>query len=394
GRVELDPACERATLEARTADAGGPSADAIGEHALTWHEAARDPELVPNGRSETAVQPHPLEGGRLVARIRTPDVDARLGSRVEIVARVPLGSAVDVDTDHADVDVVPRPGVSWDDIEGAADVNVVTRGSEVRVAKASSVFVEGASFAWVGQAADVTVRRMNGQDERGTAEIGRVTERLTVQDSAADVVVGDAAGNWSAVTVDRGDITANVSGAGEHSFTARNGLVTGSIAQSVPQSAKVTAKDSRGPVDLHDLRPDGAGGAGAGAGGAAAASGEAAAGPASTAVVEAAQRAAVLAAYHSGWLSRHDGTGGRTQDEPVTDGFSAAIQAAYTQGWDDRHKLTDAEAATALAGGGGGAAAAAAGAAAAPPVAVPVAIVVQGTDTTRSDVRRGRDGRG
>jgi hypothetical protein len=279
-RVELDPALERATLELRTADASGPSVDAIDDGVLAWEAEDRELKLLPNGRSAPVV-PRELPGGRLVAQIQADD--AQPGSRVEVVARVPLGSAVDVDVDHADVDVAPRPGTRAD-VPGASAVSVESQGSEVRVATADEVFVEGASFAWVGEAREAVVLT-----QKGNVEVGRATGNLTVRVAEGDVRIGDAAGRLSMVTVQRGDITGNVSGAGEHEFKTGNGLVTGAISADAPRAVSVSVHDSRGPGALHDQRPTPGGEA---ATGSAAASTEAARGPASTAAAEVAAQAA------------------------------------------------------------------------------------------------------
>lgn len=324
-RVVLDPEISTATLDVRTADSAGPSVDAIDAGVLAWDQEARAPELTPTGTSEPVVPAHPLPGGRLVARIQAENVDPRMGSRVEIVARVPVGSVVDVDTDRADVDVAPRPGVSWADVAGAAEVNVVSQGSEVRVAKAEQVYVEGASFTWVGQA----------------------TDELTVRTGQGNVSIGDAAGSRSQVTVGSGDIEAHVSGAGHHDFSTGNGLVTGTIASDAPRGIQVSARDSRGPVALQDLRPTPGGEAAAG--GAAAASGLAAAAPADGIAAQVAVQAAAKASYQAGWTARHEGTGDRLRDTPVGDGVSALLHEQYTQGWDDRNAMTDPEVAAVLA---------------------------------------------
>ncbi|MGW6281001.1 hypothetical protein [Kribbella sp. NPDC055071] len=369
-RVEVDPEIERAELEVRTADASGPSAAAIADGVVAWSPDVRDEPVrtsTPSHElSELDREPNPW-AGRLVVQVQTPDVDPRLGSRVEVVARVPLGSGVDVDTDHADVDVVLPGGVDSDGLQGAAEVNVVSQGGEVRVAKADKIYAEGPAYAWIGQSADVQI----AMDE-GKVDIGQVTDRLTVRARQADVTVGDAAGNYSLVDVQGGDITANVSGYGEHTFTTGNGLVTGTTST----AAKITAKDSRGPVELRNQRTatseagaeaaggrGAASGAGAGAASGAAASGAAAgaaiaaapAGPADVAVTVAVQ-AAATAAYRSGWIARHEGTGDRLEDALVGDGPSAFLHEMYTRGWDDRNKQTDSEVAAVLAASAGKAA--------------------------------------
>ncbi|MEV5960350.1 hypothetical protein AB0L70_01220 [Kribbella sp. NPDC051952] len=240
-RVEVDPSVERATIEVLTDDPSGPSADAVTEGAVHWEAQGRDPELVATGKSPTVEHPHPVPGGRLVARIQTPGIDPREGSRVEVVARVPINSAVDVDADTADVDVLVSGAADRE--VGAADVSVASRGGEVRVARSASVFAEGSRHTWVGESGEVAIH--GGE---GSVEIGRVTQGLTVQRETGSVVVGDVAGDHSSVQLGDGDITVNVSGSGEHTFRARNGLVTGTRTG----DSSVQATDSRGPVQLHD----------------------------------------------------------------------------------------------------------------------------------------------
>jgi hypothetical protein len=351
-RVEVDPRLERAELEVRTADESGPSAAAITQGVVAWDPVVRDEparEATPSHElSELDPEPNPWVG-RLVVQVQTPDVDPRLGSRVEVVARVPQGSGVDVDTDRADVDVVLPLGIDRRGLQGANEVNIVSEGSEVRVGKADKVYVEGPSFAWVGESGDLQI----AMDE-GKVDIGRVTDRLTVRARQADVTVGDAAGNHSLVEVEGGDITATVSGYGTHTFTTGNGLVTGTTST----AARIIAKDSRGPVELRyqgAVASDpgvasGAAGAGAAAGGAAAAGAAAAAAPPVDIAASVALQAAAKAAYQSGWMARHDGTGDQLQNVPVGDGTSALLHEMYTQGWDDRDRQTDVEAAATLEG--------------------------------------------
>ncbi|TDW17811.1 hypothetical protein [Kribbella kalugense] len=255
--VDADPICRQATIRATTLDAEGPTADAVDN---------ADVSSTPDG---------------LGLRIKSPYTDRKSGGLVEVRATVPPGSSAVVQTDSADITMLGAG--SLDDAHAdtkSGQVRILAAGSATAVTETGSIYVGSAatvdatSLGAEGIPDEVRVRidradAAKVQTGAGDVHVGYAASRLEVTTGEGSIKADNLGGD-SKLQSQGGQITATVTGPGDHRITSATAPVRVTIERSAPlDGVRVQAIDPRGQAQVEDNRPYPASTGGAAAGAAA-----------------------------------------------------------------------------------------------------------------------------